>query len=566
MQDRRKNPDIAVSLPVILLVLVACGGLVGIKIWAAGEASGVAAPNDLRRAPDGRLAVLHGRDLYLGDPAAADAERIDLRALGAGRRLADFDFLPDGNVLIWRNEEPAGWFASLLEGLRTAVGMEVGAADASKAHIARCDLAARSCEPFLQGPGTPRPPYGVAIADDGTVYLADTAEHRITAFTENGERIGTFDGDLWYPNGLWLENGRLWIANTEDAQLVAVAVGPQPGAEIARHDYEHKRGTTELRPTQLARVDDDWWVVSIGQRLTGVAVDRIDADWQRAGSLPLGEDAEPTTLLPHGDAVYVADAGRFRIARFDRDGSARGELEWAALRSALAESREARTRYTWTGHAAWTVFLAFVVGGFLVGYRQGGLSAATIDGVPVASLGIEIGDPRIRWIERGKALPFGRRGLILLVVGLCLLGLALPVATGQWDGAALQLAAAMLAIAAFVWFGVGPLLDARIGVHDGWLILDNGRRTIAGRGDAIDYSDEGLAIGPVTVPLGRKRHRLFRQDDLDRHVTPLLERGAKISRSWMQLRILHSYPASAAAFGLLLVGMLAWLGYQGPFF
>jgi hypothetical protein len=32
------------------------------------------------------------------------------------------------------------------------------------------------------------------------------------------------------------------------------------------------------------------------------------------------------------------------------------------------------------------------------------------------------------------------------------------------------------------------------------------------------------------------------------------------------LRILHSYPATAAAFGLLLIGMLAWLGYQGPFF
>lgn len=565
MQDRRKSPDVSVSPPVILLLLVVFGLLVGIKIWAAGEASGVAAPNDLRRAPDGRLAVLHGRDLFLGDPAASDAERIDLRALGATRRLADFDFFPDGDILIWRNEEPQGWFADVLEGLRTAVGMEVGAANVSKAHLARCDLAVRSCEPFLQGAAAPRPPYGVAIAKDGTVYLADTAEHRILAFTESGERIGTFEDNLRYPNGLWLEDDRLWIANTEDAQLVAVSANPELGAETARHDYEHKRDTTDLRPTQLARVDAGWWIVSIGQRLTGVVVDRVDGDWQRRGSLPLGAGAEPTALLPLGDAVYVADAGRFRIARFGRDGTVRGELEWASLRSALAESRDARMSFAWTGHAAWTLFLALVVGGLLVGYRQGGRSAATIEGVPVTSLGIEIGDPRIQWIERSRTLPFGRRSLLLLTVALGLLGLALPIISGQWHGTALKLAAAMLVIAAFVWFGVGPLLDARIGVHDGWLILDNGHRTIAGRGDAIDYSNEGLAIGPVAVPLGRKGHRLFRQDDLDHHVAPLLERGTKISRSWMQLQILHSYPASAAAFGLLLVGTLAWLGYHGPF-
>jgi hypothetical protein len=368
---------------------------------------------------------------------------------------------------------------------------------------------------------------------------------------------------LFYPNGMWRDSGQLWVANTEDEQIVSVATRPELGAEVARSAYDRDPEGSNRRPIELAPVRDQWWVVEIAGRLVGESVARFDNDWQPIGSLDLSEAAQPTTLVPHEGAVYVADAGRFRVHRFEPDGSPAGELEWRALQGHLADARAAKQFYTWTGHGLWAVFVALVAGGLVVGYRQGAIPAAQVDGVPLHALGIGAGDPAIEWIDRAKRMPMGRRTLVGVVIASCLVAVVLPVAAG-WAWEVVQLSALLLLMAGLLWLLRRPLLDTRIGTYDGWLILDNGWRQVAGRGDAVDYTEYGVAIDDVAVPFGQPGRRLFSQEQLDEQVMPILGRATPISQSRWQLRLVRAYPAISGALGLLVVGFLAWLGFFGP--
>lgn len=64
-------------------------------------------------------------------------------------------------------------------------------------------------------------PRGVWVAEDGTVYVADTGQSRIVAFGENGEEIFSFgregmgDDEFYHPRGVALDpSGNLWVVDT----------------------------------------------------------------------------------------------------------------------------------------------------------------------------------------------------------------------------------------------------------------------------------------------------------------------------------------------------------------
>ncbi|RME87414.1 MAG: TIGR03663 family protein [Anaerolineae bacterium] len=185
-------------------------------------------------------------------------------------------------------------------------------------------------------PGTFNEPWGVAVGPDGSVYVADTWNHRIQKFTANGEFLATWghyglaeDPEaFWGPRGIAVDKeGRVYVSDTGNKRIVIFD---------ADGNYITEFGSAGLDPGQF----DEPVGIAIGPDGTLYVADTWN---QRIQSFTLAEDGR--TYIPHAqwpvDAwygqsldnkpfiavneqghVFITDPEGYRVIEFDPSGEA----------------------------------------------------------------------------------------------------------------------------------------------------------------------------------------------------------------------------------------------------
>ncbi len=177
-------------------------------------------------------------------------------------------------------------------------------------------------------------PWGVAVAEDGSVFVADTWNHRIQKFSPDGQFItmwgffgqGVAPEAFWGPRDLAFDSeGRLYVTDTGNKRI---AVFNQDGSFVT--DF----GTPGIDPGQFDEqvgiaitqdneiyITDTW-----NQRIQVFALDpvtglaRVQRTWEISGWFGQSLENKPYIAVDNQGNVYITDPEGYRVLQFTEEG------------------------------------------------------------------------------------------------------------------------------------------------------------------------------------------------------------------------------------------------------
>jgi len=182
--------------------------------------------------------------------------------------------------------------------------------------------------------GTFNEPWGIAVGPDGSVFVADTWNHRIQKFTPDGQFIKTWGYGIsqtddpfgfYGPRGLAIDaQGHLYVTDTGNKRVV---VFDSEGNFITKFGGAGLEAGRFDEPVGIA-VDDqgrvfvaDTWnqrVQVFAQETNGVFVPQ--SSWEIVGWYGQSLDNKPYLAVDRKDHIFVTDPEGYRVLEFTTSG------------------------------------------------------------------------------------------------------------------------------------------------------------------------------------------------------------------------------------------------------
>lgn len=173
-------------------------------------------------------------------------------------------------------------------------------------------------------------PLGVAVAEDGRIFVADSGNSEVKVFTPDGKYSGKFGkqgkgpGELEYPTDLAVKAGKVYVADFKNNRVAVFDID-------GKFDRNITQGPGNAPISPLSVDVDEKGYVYLADRSHRIIILNERFQFVRTfgeGGTGDGQMSYPNGVLAGKDGtIYVSDSGNGRIEYFDQAGKFLGKID-----------------------------------------------------------------------------------------------------------------------------------------------------------------------------------------------------------------------------------------------
>lgn len=479
-----------------------------------------------------------------------DYSQIYLPDLGIESLVGGFSFFPNGDLLIRKDASGFDLWNKILVYLRVS---GKGTAKNESATLVRCDVVAKACVEVTNDVSFERS-FRSHVLDNGHIIVADTSNHRLLRFDEDGALVEKAEKGFRFPNKVQVINDRLYVANTNRNAISILDL--EGKIDISASDrWQHwslKSGVAKENkhtfPTEFVKIEKGLVVLSQGISLARGSLYLMDSKGSLQGVFDMPRDTDIISIAPYRGEILASDFSSYKVYRFSQRGELLGELNSPELVAALEANKHGYHQYdqylTYLYIVGGIVFVfLFIIAAWLEWARQKH-QKQSLQQVDITQFGDypEPGfdHPEVKWLAHHRNKLQDNKYIqwaLHTLVGVSLLIVLVSVL--KMDNSVVKLKLGLIIIGTVFFYGfifwfAKQKNQPELGVLGEWvLLLDLAGNRDVKRASEVKFLGEFLLVGDAYILLQSGHHPIFDKSDKDKYLAPRIALAEKLS--WLEL-------------------------------